>query len=314
MKYARITGTGGYLPEKIVTNADLEKTIDTTHEWIVERTGIHRRHIAADNETTGTMSAEAAKKAMSMAGVSPSEIDMIIVGTCTPDQMLPSTACLVQNMLGIRFCPAFDVAAACAGFNYGLSIAQQFIERGMIKHALVIGAETMSRILDWTDRRTCVLFGDGAGAVVLSADQSPGIRSTHIHADGQYKDLLSVKNPREEEAYVQMQGQEVFKIAVNCLGKIVEETLSANQITSSDINWLVPHQANLRIISAVAKKLGMPMEKVILTVDSHSNTSAASVPLALDVAVRDGRIKRGDLLLLESFGGGFTWGSALITY
>jgi len=311
--YSRILGTGSYLPEKVLTNKDLEKLVDTTDEWIVERTGIRERRIAAADETTGSMAEQASRRAIEAAGLQPSDIDLIILATTTPDQVFPSTACLVQKRLGIQGCPAFDVQAVCSGFIYGLSIADKFIRTGGAKRALVIGAETLSRIVDWTDRGTCILFADGAGAVVLGASTEPGIISTHIHADGRYKELLEVPVTKGNP-YVTMQGSEVFKVAVTTLGRIADETLAAANMTKADIDWLVPHQANHRIIAATAKKLDMPMERVVMTVDRHGNTSAASVPLALDEAVRDGRIQRGQTVLMEAFGGGFTWGSALLKY
>lgn len=314
--YSRIVGTGSYLPEKRLTNFDLEKMVDTTDEWIAERTGIRARHIASEHETSAYMSTEAAKRAMAAAGISIDDLDLIIVATSTPDKLLPSTACLVQDRLGGADFPAFDILAACAGFNYALSIADQYIRSGAMHNILVIGTEVMSRIIDWSDRTTCVLFGDGSGAVVLQASDEPGILSTHLHAAGQYKELLHASSGliKNEVCYVKMQGKEVFKIAVNKLGEILQETLTANELTPADINWLVPHQANMRIIQAMAKKLNMNMEQVILTVQEHGNTSAASIPLALDTGVRDGRIQRGHTLLLESFGGGLAWGSALIRY
>ncbi len=318
MKYARITGTGSYLPEKTVTNADLEKTVDTSDQWIQERTGIKKRHIAADNETTCDLAEKAARNAMDAAGVTASDIDLVIVATTTPDRVFPSTACLLQQRLDIHGCAAFDVQAVCTGFVYALGVAEKFIATGSAKHALVVGAETLSKIVDWSDRGTCVLFGDGAGAVVLSASDEAGIMSSHLHADGAYENLLTVpagiSEGYDNPAYIEMKGNEVFKMAVNTLGRIVDETLDANNLQKSDIDWLIPHQANIRIINATAKKLKMSMDNVVVTVDEHGNTSAASVPLALDVAVRDGRIKRGETLLLEAFGGGFTWGSVLIKY
>ena len=316
MNYSQIAGTGAYLPEKILSNADLiKKGVDTTDEWIVTRTGIRERHIIAADDSTSSMATAAAKKALQAASCSANDIELIIVATSTPDKYFPSTACLVQANLGVDGCPAFDVVAACAGFNYALSVADQFIRNGQIKTALVIGSESMSTIINWEDRSTCILFGDGAGAVVLKAAQEPGIISTHLHAAGSYKDMLYLGTGlREEKAHLVMQGNEVFKIAVNKLSAILEETLKANQIKASEIDWLIPHQANLRIIKAMAKKLAMPLEKVVVTVDRHGNTSAASVPLALDTAVRDGRIQRGQLLLMESFGAGFAWGSALVRY
>jgi 3-oxoacyl-[acyl-carrier-protein] synthase-3 len=305
-----------------MTNGELERIVDTSDEWIKSRTGITKRHIAAENETTCDLAEQAAHKAITASGINPDKIDLIIIGTTTPDVIFPSTACLLQERLGIHGCPAFDVQAVCTGFIYALDIADKFIRTGVSTTALVIGAETLSRILDWTDRSTCVLFGDGAGAVILEASPEPGIMSSHLHADGEYNELLQVpagisRFPEKLKAglaVIQMQGNEVFKVAVNTLGRIVDETLETNHLKKEDIDWLVPHQANTRIISATAKKLNMSMDRVILTVDQHGNTSAASVPLALDVAVRDGRIKRGDTLLLEAFGGGFTWGATLIKY
>jgi 3-oxoacyl-[acyl-carrier-protein] synthase-3 len=322
MKHARIIGTGGYLPAKVLTNHDLEKMVETTDQWIFERTGIRERHIAADGETSSAMGEQAARRAIAAAGIGMKDIDLIIVATTTADQIFPSTACLLQNRLGIHGCPAFDVQAVCTGFVYGLGIADKFIRTGSAKYALVVGTETLSRITDWSDRTTCVLFGDGAGAVVLAASDKPGIISTHMHADGKYKDLLSVPagislgydKVVSGVAYMQMEGNEVFKVAVNTLGRIVDETLAANHMKKSDIQWLVPHQANLRIIAATAKKLGMSMDHVVMTVDRHGNTSAASIPLAFDEAVRDGRIKPGEIVMMEAFGGGFTWGSVLLKY
>ncbi len=322
MIYSRIIGTGSYLPEKVLSNADLEKIVDTNDEWIVERTGINKRHIAADKQTTCDLAEQAALNAIDAAGIARDEIDLIIIATTTPDKVFPSTACLLQQRLGIKLAPSFDIQAVCTGFIYALSIADKFIQTGGASCALVIGAETFSRIVDWTDRTTCVLFGDGAGAVVLKASETQGIMSTHLHADGQYESLLHVpqgislnySQVLNGEAFVEMKGREVFKVAVNTLGSIVEETLAPHGLTGDDIDWLIPHQANLRIITATAKKLKMPMERVVLTVSEHGNTSAASVPLALDVAVRDGRVKKNDLLLLEAFGGGFTWGAALVRY
>ena len=322
MIHSRILGTGGYLPEKILTNADLEKMVETTSEWIVERTGIRERHIAADGETTGSMAEVAARRAIEAAGLRPEDIDLIVFATTTPDRVFPSTACLLQDRLGIHGCPAFDVQAVCTGFVYALAIAEKFIRTGAARCALVVGSETLSRIIDWTDRGTCVLFGDGAGAVVLGAADKAGIISSHLHADGQYKDLLTVTagisqgydQVTQRQAHMSMEGGEVFKVAVNTLGKIVDETLESNKLQKSDVKWLVPHQANIRIIAATAKKLGLPMERVVLTVDRHGNTSAASIPLAFDEAVRDGRIQRGDMVLMEAFGGGFTWGSVLLKY
>jgi 3-oxoacyl-[acyl-carrier-protein] synthase-3 len=321
--YSRIAGTGRYLPEKVLTNADLEKMVDTTDEWIRSRTGISRRHIASPEETTSTMATEAARHAMEMAGVGPADIDFIAVGTTTPDVIFPNVATLVQANLGIHDTAAFSVETACSGFVYALSIADKFVRLGEAKCALVIGAECITRIVDWTDRATCVLFGDGAGAVVLTPSDEPGILTTIMSADGQYRDLLSYpygvsygfdKLRGGAPAAIQMKGNEVFKVAVNTLSRLVDKTLAKAGIDRSEIDWLIPHQANLRIIQAAAKKLGLPMEQVVVTVQDHGNTSAASIPLALDTAVRDGRIKRGQLLLLETFGGGFTWASALVRF
>lgn len=322
MTYSRILGTGSYLPARALTNADLEKMVDTTDEWIFTRTGIRQRHIAAENETTCDLAEQAAHRAIEAAGIEHSAIDLIIVATTTPDRIFPSTACLLQERLGIHGCPAFDIQAVCTGFVYALGIADKFIRSGSAQCALVIGAETLSRIVDWSDRGTCVLFGDGAGAVIVEASRRPGIISSHLHADGQYKELLTVPSGisqgydkvRSNQAFVQMQGNEVFKVAVNTLGRIVDETLEVNGLKKSDIQWLVPHQANIRIIAATAKKLGISMDHVVVTVDRHGNTSAASIPLAFDQAVRDGRIQRGETILMEAFGGGFTWGSVLMKY
>jgi 3-oxoacyl-[acyl-carrier-protein] synthase-3 len=318
--YSRILGTGSYLPESVLTNADLEKRVDTTDEWIRTRTGIERRHIASENQTTCDLAEAAARRAMHSAGVQPSDIDLIALGTTTPDQVFPNTACLLQSRLGILGPPAIQVEAACTGFIYALSIADKFIRLGEAECALVIGAECLSRLVDWTDRGTCVLFGDGAGAVVLERSDEAGIISTHLHASGEYADLLFYPTgpSRKHNAAVtrqdaiHMKGAEVFKVAVNTLANLIEETLSANGLEISAIDWLVPHQANLRLIEAVARKLQLPMEQVIVTVREQGNTSAASVPLALDSAIRAGRVKPGQLLLLEAFGGGFTWGSALV--
>jgi 3-oxoacyl-[acyl-carrier-protein] synthase-3 len=320
--YSRIEGTGRYLPEKVLTNFDLEKIVDTTDEWIRTRTGIERRHIAAEGETTVDMAEQAARAALHSAGVAPQEIDLIAFGTTTPDLVFPNCGVLLQARLGIRGCPAFSVEAACTGFIYALSIADKYVRCGESKCALVIGADMLSRIVNWKDRQTCVLFADGAGAVVLKPSSQPGIISTHLHADGAYQDLLNYPGGVSKgwpmgppgSFGVQMKGNEVFKVAVNTLGRIVEEALEANNLDRSQLDWLVPHQANLRIIQATARKLDMPLERVIITVQDHGNTSAGSVPLALDVGVRDGRIKRGDLLLLEAFGGGFTWGAAMVRY
>jgi 3-oxoacyl-[acyl-carrier-protein] synthase III len=315
--HSRITGTGSYLPKKVLTNKELEKMVDTTDAWIVERTGIRQRHIVGDGETTGSMAEQASRQALTAAGLKPGDIDLIVFATTTPDQIFPSTACLLQDRMQMNGCAAFDVQAVCSGFIYALSVADKFVRTGTSKHALVVGAETMSRIIDWKDRGTCVLFGDGAGAVVLSASSEQGIISTHLHADGKYRALLEVPaidGVRSDRAYVHMKGSDVFKIAVTTLERIVDETLAAANMTKSDIQWLVPHQANHRIIAATAKKLGMSMDHVVMTVDRHGNTSAASIPLAFDEAVRDKRINRGDVVLMEAFGGGFTWGSALLKY
>jgi 3-oxoacyl-[acyl-carrier-protein] synthase-3 len=321
--FARIAGTGSYLPEKVLTNDDLAKLVDTSDEWIAARTGIRQRHVAAEGETTGDLAFHAATRALEAAGVDASELDLIVLGTTTPDLVFPSTACLLQHRLGADGCPAFDVNAACSGFVYALTVADKFIRSGAAKTALVVGAETLTRMLDWSDRSTCVLFGDGAGAVVLKADTETGILSTHMHADGGKKELLwnpvgvSVGfKPGEHNAGVRvlMTGNEVFKHAVKALDAVVEETLEANGLDRHEIDWLIPHQANLRIIEATAKRLDMPMERVVVTVDRHGNTSSGSVPLALDHAVRSGKVQRGQLVLLEAFGGGFTWGSALLRY
>ena len=303
MKYSRITGTGSYLPEKVLTNHDLEKIMDTSDEWIRDRTGIYKRHIAAGGETTCDLAEIAAGRAMEAAGRTPRQIDLIVLATTTPDRVFPSTACLLQQRLDIHGTAAFDIQAVCTGFVYALGIADKFIKTGSAKCALVVGAETLSRIVDWNDRGT-------------------GILSPHLHADGSYEHLLTVPagissgydKVQAGQAYIQMQGNEVFKMAVNTLGRIVDETLAANDMEKSDVDWLIPHQANIRIIQATARKLKMSMDNVVVTVDEHGNTSAASVPLALDVAVRDGRISRGEILLMEAFGGGFTWGSALVRY
>jgi len=323
MIYSRIAGTGSYLPERVVSNAELETMVDTTDEWIVERTGIQERRYAADDQVTSDLAFEAAQKAMEAAGAGPDDIDFLAVGTTTPDVVFPSTAVLLQKRLGLGEVGAMDINAACTGFLYALSVADKWIRSGDAKRALVIGAECLSRIVDFEDRTTCVLFGDGAGAVVLEAPEEPGILSTHLHSNGDYAELLRTRagvsagfdfdHPKAGLA-IEMKGNEVFKVAVRTLGRIVTETLAANDMDKSDIDWLVPHQANLRIISATAKKLDMPMERVIQTVQRHGNTSAASVPLALDEAVRSGKISRGDTLLMEAFGGGFTWGSALVRY
>jgi len=318
MIFSRISGTGSYLPAKILTNAELERMVDTTDEWIFARTGIRERHIAASNEFTSDLGVAAAKNAIEAANIDIQDIDLLIVATTTPDRIFPSTACLIQNQLGIKNnSPAFDVQAVCSGFVYALSVADSMIKTGAAKTALVIGAETMSRITDWTDRSNCILWGDGAGAVILQASDEAGIITTHLHANGSYEKLLTVPagvSRQDGDKTIKMEGNAVFKMAVNTLDQIVDETLIANGMQKSDVNWLVPHQANIRILQATAKKLDMDLDKVVVTVDKHGNTSAASIPLALDTAVRDGRIKRGDIILMEAFGGGFTWGSALIKY
>ncbi|MDH3748212.1 MAG: ketoacyl-ACP synthase III [Gammaproteobacteria bacterium] len=322
MTYSRITGTGSYLPEKVVTNHDLEKTMETSDQWIRDRTGIKRRHIAADGETTSDLAVHAAEQAIDAAGIKVDDIDLIVVATTTPDKIFPATACTVQRKLGSSGCGAFDVQAVCSGFVYALDVADRHIRTGGGKTVLVIGAETLSRIVDWEDRTTAVLFGDGAGAVILQATDEQGIISTHIHSDGRHEELLHVPQgasqgydqTRAGGAYIQMNGNAVFRKAVGALDSISRETLAGNNVAHGDLDWLVPHQANMRIITAAANKLRMPLERVIVTVDEHANTSAASIPLALDIAVRDGRIKRGQLVLLGAFGAGFTWGSALLRY
>ena len=324
LRHSRIAGTGSYLPERVLTNTELEKMVETSDEWIQERTGICQRHIAADGQTTVDLGERAARRALEAAGVEASEVDLIVFGTTTPDLVFPNCGALLQARLGLHGCPALGLEAACSGFIYALSVADKFVRLGEAKCALVVGAETLSRIVDWTDRSTAIIFGDGAGAVVLKPSDEPGILSTHLHADGSYVDLLHCPvGPSKGfthdaqgrlEMFIRMTGNEIFKVAVKSLGALVDETLAANGLDQSALDWLVPHQANIRIIQATAKKLDMPMEKVIVTVQDHGNTSAASVPLALDAGVRDGRIKRGDLILLEAFGGGLTWGSALIRY
>jgi len=317
MIFSKIIGVGSYLPKKILTNKDLEKSLDTTDEWITSRTGIKQRHIVSPGQQTSDLAFEAARKAISNSNINTDKIDLIIVATTTPDKIFPSTACNVQTKLGIKNCPAFDIQAVCSGFIYALSVADKFIKTKSAKNILVIGADSMSKITDYTDRSNAILWGDGAGAVVLSASDQQGILSTHIHADGKYEELLHVPKRNVEnkiEQTIEMQGSQVFKIAVNTLDKIVDETLIANQLKKEDIDWLVPHQANIRILEATAKKLEMGMDKVIVTIDRHGNTSAASIPLALDDGIQNGKIKTGHLLLMEAFGGGFTWGSALIRY
>ncbi len=320
--FSRIAGTGMYVPERVLTNDELAKMVDTTAEWIRSRSGIERRRIATDDELTSDLGGKAAAEAIKAAGVTSEDIDFLVVGTTTPDLVFPNVGCLIQDQLGIPVCPAFSVEAACSGFIYALSVADRFVAAGQAKCALVIGAETLSRITNWNDRSTCVLFGDGAGAVVLQPSEKAGVISTHLRADGGYKSFLNTAGgiskrpdmPLDESLNIQMRGNETFKVAVKSLENIVDETLAANDMERSEIDWLVPHQANYRIIQATAKRLGMPMDKVVLIVQDYGNTSAASVPMALHVAVQDGRIKRGDVLLLEAFGGGLTWGSALIRY
>lgn len=322
LTYARISGTGSALPEKVLTNADIEKIVDTSDEWIRTRTGITQRHIAADGETTGDLGFLAAQRALEAAGVEAKDLDMIVVGTTTPDLVFPSTACLIQHRLGANGCAAFDVNAACSGFVYALGVADAFIRSGQKKKVLVIGAETLTRMVDWTERESCVLFGDGAGAVVLEASDEPGILATRQHADGGFKSLLyspvgvsvGFSDAPNHGVRITMAGREVFKVAVKTLDSLVGETLADAGMTEDEVDWLIPHQANLRIIEATAKRLNMSMERVIVTVDKHANTSSGSVPLALDYAVRSGKVKRGQNLLLEAFGGGFTWASALIRY
>ena len=317
MIFSKIIGVGSYLPKNLLTNKDLEKSLDTTDEWITSRTGIKERHIVGPNEHTTDLAFEAARNAINNASINAKEIDLIIVATTTPDKIFPSTACNVQTKLGIKNCPAFDVQAVCSGFIYALSIADKFIKTNSAKNILVIGADSMSKITDYTDRSNAILWGDGAGAVVLSASNEQGILSTHIHADGQHEELLHVPKinvGNKIQQTIEMKGSQVFKIAVNTLDKIVDEALIANQLKKEDIDWLVPHQANIRILEATAKKLEMSMDKVIVTIDRHGNTSAASIPLALNDGIKSGKIKSGHLLLMEAFGGGFTWGSALIRY
>ncbi len=321
MIYARLIGTGSYLPEKVLTNHELSALVETNDEWIMARTGIAERRIAATDEFTCDLAEKAAREALHHAGIAADQIDLIVVATTTADQIFPSTACLLQERLGIRGCPAFDVQAVCAGFMFALDVANRFIRTQGAHCALVVGAETFSRIIDWSDRSTCILFGDGGGAVVLQAAEQPGIHSTHLHSDGRYKDLLCVPTGisrnydavKNGSAYTTMAGNDVFRWAVNAMSALVEETLQANEMTKQDVDWLIPHQANVRIINAVAKKSGFPLDRVIITVDHHGNTSSASVPLALDESIRSGRIRTGDTILMEGFGGGFAWGSALLT-
>ena len=320
MKYARIQGVGSYIPQKILSNADLEKMMDTTDEWIIQRVGVRERHIIANShDNTTTMAVGAAKRAIEMAKIEREAIDMVIVGTATAEYYFPSTACLVQKHLQLRDdIPAFDLNAACAGFVYSLSVADQYIRNGGAKHVLVIGVDSLTKVVDWKDRSTCILFGDGAGAVILQAHDGPGILNTILHANGNYGDLITSKssiwNSEISSSYLHMHGKEVFKLAVTKLGEIVDEIVKKSDLTQSDIDWLIPHQANLRIIEATAKRLGLPEERVILTIEQHGNTSAASIPLALDTAVRSGKIKRGEMLLLEAFGAGLAWGAVLLKF
>jgi 3-oxoacyl-[acyl-carrier-protein] synthase-3 len=322
LNYSKIMGTGGYLPEQVLTNADLEQMIETTAGWIVERTGVEERHIAAPGETTCDLAEHASRRALDAAGLEPGDIDLIVLGTTTPDHVFPSVATQLQHRLGCYGGPAFDVQAVCTGFVYALDIADRFIRTGAARRALVVGADTFTRIIDWNDRGTCILFGDGAGAVVLAGADEPGIIDSRLGADGRYKELLWVPagvsggydQTRQNAAFVEMRGSEVFKVAVTTLKDIAEQILAANQMTVADVDWLIPHQANRRILAATAKRLGLPAERMVDCVRTHGNTSAASVPLALDVAVRDGRIQRGQTLLLEGFGGGFTWGAVLVKY
>lgn len=310
MKYAKIMATGSYLPNKILTNHDLSQMVETNDEWIVQRTGIKQRHVVGENDTVVTMAANAARKALETANLQAQDLNMIIVATCSAQYVFPSVACMLQAELGAPNCPAFDIQAACSGFIYALSVAMQFITSGHCKRVLVVGSEAMSSVVDWNDRSSCILFGDGAGAVILEASDEPGIISVHLNADGNFKDPLFLPN----NGKIIMQGNAVFRLAVKWLSDVAKETLDANKMQASDIDWVVPHQANIRIIQSTVKTLGIPNEKVVVTVDRHANTSAASIPLALDVAIRDGRIKRGQNLLFEAFGGGLTWGSALVRY
>ncbi|MFY7697662.1 MAG: beta-ketoacyl-ACP synthase III [Legionella sp.] len=317
MKHALISGSGSYLPEQLVSNIDLESKLDTTHEWIFSRTGICNRHIAAEHETTSFMAGQAAYQAVQAAGLTSDEIDLILVATCTPDHFFPSVACHVQRALQMtRSIPAFDISAACSGFVYALDIARQYIHSEAAKHVLVVGSESMSRAVNWSDRSTCILFGDGAGALVISASDRPGIVSSVIHSSFDQDGFLNYPTDGKDghKSLVSMRGNEVFKLAVTIMGDVVDEVLTLANLKQSDIDWLVPHQANIRIIKAIAKKLALPMSQVILTIENQGNTSAASIPLALDVSIREQKIKRGDLLLLESFGGGMTWGAMLVRY
>ena len=314
MIYSKIKGCGSYLPEKILTNSDLESTLDTTDEWITTRTGIKKRHIIGKDQFTSDLALEAAKIAIKDANLKPNDIDLIIVATTTPDKVFPSTACILQKKLGIIECPAFDIQAVCSGFIYALSVADKFIKSSSAKNVLVVGADAMSRITDYSDRGNAILWGDGSGAIILSSSDDEGILSTHIHAKGEYGELLHVPKKDKEgcRETIEMKGNQVFKMAVNTLDMIVDETLNLNNLAKEDIDWVVPHQANIRILEATAKKLNMSMDKVIVTIDHQGNTSAASIPLALDFGIKKNKIKPGHLILMEAFGGGFTWGSALI--
>lgn len=310
MKYARIAATGSYLPAKIMTNADLEAMVETSDAWIQQRTGIKQRHIVTEHDNVVSMAAQAASKAIDTAGLKPQDINMIIVATCSSEHVFPSAACMLQQALGIPNCPAFDVQAACSGFMYALSIATQFIATKQCQRILIVGSEAMSKVVDWTDRSSCILFGDGAGAMILEASDTPGVLSTHLNSDGNFKDALFLRSGEN----IQMQGNTVFKMAVKWLSEVATEALVANKMQAADIDWVIPHQANIRIIQSTVKSLGVPLEKVVITVAEHANTSAASIPLALDIAIRDGRVVRGQNLLFEAFGGGLTWGSALVRY
>lgn len=320
MKYSTVLGTGAYLPEKVLTNRDIEKIVDTSDEWIVERTGIKSRHIAAAHETASSMAEQAARRALEMANLKPTDIDMILVATSTPDRVFPGSACLLQERLGVPACPAFDLnSMACSGFIYALTIADQFIKSGKNRCVLVVGSEIMSRVVDWKDRSTCVLFGDGAGAMLLGASDQPGFLTTHICADGQYKDILYLPNEfggeiAAEKNFMQMQGNSLFRVAVNILGKLFDDTLVAAGLQKEDIQWLIAHQANARIITNMAKKLNLSMDHVPLSIERHGNTSAASIPLVFDEVVRSGRLKKGETVLFEAIGGGLAWGSAVLKY
>jgi len=318
MTFSRIIGTGGCLPDRVITNEELSKTVDTTDEWIMQRVGIKERHVVSNDETTCSIAKIAAERAIAAAGISPNDIDLIVLGTATPDFNFPSSACVLQDLLGItNESPAFDINAACAGFIYSLSMADQYIKTGAMKTVLVVGVDSLSKVIDWSDRGTCVLFGDGAGAVILQASEEPGIHTTHLHAAGQYGKWLFSESTlwkKDTNSFVNMNGSDIYRIAVKKLGEIVDNLIATSGIQKSDIDWLIPHQANMRIIQSLAKRLDLPMEKVILTIEEHANTSAASIPLALDHGIRSGKIQRGDLLLMDAFGAGLAWGGALVTY